>query len=224
MSTILLRLEGPMQSWGIGSRFTDRHTEAEPTKSGVIGILCSALGRKREEPIEDLTSIKMAVRVDREGQILYDYHTTLNVLRANASGKITESKLGTVVSRRFYLTDACFVVGLESKDTKLLKDLILSLKTPKWPLFLGRKSFLVSSPICLNDAVINEHVPKILKQYPWQGREFEECPELVRLIYECPPEEGEPRFDVPISFASRKFRSRTVKTEFILSKLISQEG
>lgn len=36
MSTLLLRLAGPLQSWGDSSRFTRRETRAEPTKSGVL--------------------------------------------------------------------------------------------------------------------------------------------------------------------------------------------
>ena len=40
MSTLLLRLAGPMQSWGVQSRFSVRDTGLEPSKSGVIGLLC----------------------------------------------------------------------------------------------------------------------------------------------------------------------------------------
>ena len=34
MSTLLMRLAGPMQSWGTQSRFTVRDTGREPSKSG----------------------------------------------------------------------------------------------------------------------------------------------------------------------------------------------
>ena len=47
MSVLLLRLAGPMQAWGTQSRFTVRDTGLEPSKSGVIGLLCAAL---RSEP------------------------------------------------------------------------------------------------------------------------------------------------------------------------------
>jgi len=43
MPTLLLRLAGPMQSWGLSSRFTIRDTSLEPSKSGVLGLLCAAL-------------------------------------------------------------------------------------------------------------------------------------------------------------------------------------
>ena len=45
MPTLLLRLVGPMQAWGTSSRFDERDTGKEPSKSGVIGLLAAALGR-----------------------------------------------------------------------------------------------------------------------------------------------------------------------------------
>src|SRR5258706_11213757 len=75
MSTLLLRLAAPMQSWGTQSRFVVRDTGLEPSKSGVIGLLCAALGRPREAPMEDLARLRMGVRVDREGVMQTDYHT-----------------------------------------------------------------------------------------------------------------------------------------------------
>lgn len=75
MSILLLRLAGPMQAWGTQSRFTNRDTGLEPSKSGVIGLLCAALGRSREQPLNDFRGIEMAVRIDREGRLMRDYHT-----------------------------------------------------------------------------------------------------------------------------------------------------
>ena len=49
MSTLLLRLAAPLQSWGASSKFGRRATEREPTKSGVIGLVAAALGIRRTE-------------------------------------------------------------------------------------------------------------------------------------------------------------------------------
>ena len=223
MSVILLRLEGPMQSWGIDSRFSDRYTEAEPSKSGVIGLISSALGHSREKELEELVKMKMAIRVDREGKIVHDFHTVLNVVRADAKGEITPSKIGTVVSRRFYIEDACFTVGLESKDETLLININKALRQPKWPLFLGRKSYPPISPISLSDQVFKGPLEEVIKKLPWQGREHENQPDRLRFITECGLNDGEPRFDVPISFSPRKFRSRNVRTEFISIETQKQE-
>ncbi len=223
MSVILLHLEGPMQSWGIGSRFTDRHTEAEPTKSGVIGLIANALGRSREDQIDDLVKLEMAVRVDREGEILYDYHTVMDVLKANAKQSFTASKLGTVVSRRFFIADACFLVGLQGDDSKLLKKIISSLKMPRRPFFLGRKSFPLSAPICINDNVETKPLKEIMSSFPWQGRNYDDPPANLRIIYECGLNEGESRMDVPLSFSTRRFLERNVSTEFIPFNQLTQE-
>ena len=47
MTTLLLRCIGPLQSWDTQSRFDVRTTGREPSKSGIIGLICAALGRPR---------------------------------------------------------------------------------------------------------------------------------------------------------------------------------
>ena len=61
MTTLLLRLQGPMQSWGTTSRFDERDTQLEPSKSGVLGLICAALGRDRKEDIQDLADLRRLV-------------------------------------------------------------------------------------------------------------------------------------------------------------------
>ena len=107
MPTLLLRLVGPMQSWGTTSRFDERDTQLEPSKSGVLGLICAALGRDRSEPVEDLAALRMGVRVYREGLLMRDYHTATGVM--TAAGKVDLRR--TVVSPRYYLSDAAFLVG-----------------------------------------------------------------------------------------------------------------
>ena len=75
MKTILLKFAGPMQSWGTDSHFETRHTDLYPSKSAVIGLIGAALGIRRDDKsISDLDALKFAVRVDREGSLLKDYH------------------------------------------------------------------------------------------------------------------------------------------------------
>src|SRR5271170_2904011 len=151
MSTLLIQIAGPMQSWGTQSRFSVRDTGLEPSKSGVIGLVCAALGKPREEysgdrfpTLAQLAALKMVVRIDRAGSVRVDYHTVggthrvsdaYGVVRADSSG------VGPVTSRRYYLADAEFLVGLESADSDLLCRLDDALANARWQLFLGRKSF-----------------------------------------------------------------------------------
>src|SRR5690625_2252213 len=46
---LLMWLEGPLQSWGYDSKFGRRDTLDFPTKSGVLGLLCCALGKGGEQ-------------------------------------------------------------------------------------------------------------------------------------------------------------------------------
>jgi CRISPR system Cascade subunit CasD len=160
--TLIMRLAGPMQSWGVSSRFGIRETLPEPSKSGVIGLLCAALGWDRAAPthviagqsrtLAELAALRFGVRVVREGVLRRDYHTAQNVLRAKAKlrpgrpanpGDLQE----TVLSERYYLSDAHFLVGLESDDEALLRALDAALVAPHWPLCLGRKAFVPAWPV-----------------------------------------------------------------------------
>ena len=117
--TLLLRLEGPMQSWGYRSRFDYRDTALEPTRSGVIGLICAAMGIARGEPISQFDPIRMGVRVDKDGRPERDYHTALDVIKADGT------KGGTVVSYRDYLSDASLLSACN------LKTRISSRRLPK---------------------------------------------------------------------------------------------
>ena len=76
MATLLLRLAAPLQSWG-RVKFETRKTNREPTKSGVIGLLAAALGLRRDDAagLARLNGLHFAVRADREGSLLVDFHT-----------------------------------------------------------------------------------------------------------------------------------------------------
>jgi CRISPR system Cascade subunit CasD len=186
-----------------------RDTGLEPSKSGVIGLLCAAFGIDREddEGLRPLASLRMGVRVDREGSLQVDYHTAQNVLMAN--GKIKNTEL----SNRYYLANAVFLVGLESEDLALLERLQASLHKPVWALFLGRKSFTPSEPIPLEDGLRNgETLEQALMSYPSLRKPDKE---KLRVVLE---DNGGPivRTDQPISFSRerRKFAPRRVSVTF----------
>lgn len=208
--TLLLRLQGPMQSWGTTSRFDERDTQLEPSKSGVLGLVCAALGRDRAEPVDDLAALRMGVRVDREGVLMRDYQTATGVVVA-ATGKADLER--TVVSPRFYLADAAFLVGLEGADTALLARIHAALRSPVWPLALGRKSFVPSRPIHLPDGLVELPLDEALKRY--QAPDMPRPPGLLRLVLETrePGQEGAVRLDQPMApFSQRRFGPRFVTT------------
>ncbi|GAA2417534.1 type I-E CRISPR-associated protein Cas5/CasD [Streptomyces mauvecolor] len=82
--TLLLRLEGVLQTWGGLSRFNARDSLPRPTKSGVIGLLAAADGHDRDEadgdhgdylPLATLAELRFGVRADRPGQLIEDFQT-----------------------------------------------------------------------------------------------------------------------------------------------------
>ena len=217
MNVLLTRLVGPMQSWGVQSRFSVRDTGLEPSKSGVVGLICAALGRGRAEPIDDLAGLRMGVRIDQEGQVLSDFHTAQNVLRAGGGIKPTE------VSRRYYLADACFLVGLESSNEALLVAVHEALRNPHWSLYLGRKAFVPGQPVWLPHGLhLGEDLETALAGFPWLGSRKHAYPDRVRMVVED-PDGPATRPDQPLSFAERRFAPRRVKTVFIPAPPLPQE-
>ena len=212
MGVLLLRLCGPMQSWGVQSRFGVRDTGREPSKSGVVGLLAAALGRPRSEDVSDLARLRMGVRVDMEGKLARDYHTAGKGGFLRASGQIEQRNL--IVSSRYYLCDARFLVGLEGDALSLLTRLHPALRDPHWPLFLGRKAFPPGEPVWLADGLqLEAQLSDALTTYPWLGPAGQPPSERVRLVIED-PSGPQVRPDQPISFADRRFLPRRTRTAF----------
>lgn len=239
MNVLLMRLSAPMQSWGTQSRFTERDTGREPSKSGVVGLVSAALGRGRDRAPDDLAALRMGVRVDREGSVLRDFHTAgggswlgrpYGVAKASGSPITAKNEAkATSTSNRYYLADAVFLVGLEGEDHELLASIGEAVVNPRWPLFLGRKAFPPAEPIRLRGGLRTDTILEdSLRSWPWLAapRRREEQPDSLRLVIECPPgEDGEPRQDVPLSFRSdaRDFTVRHVREEWVPFDQLPQE-
>ncbi|MGN0034307.1 MAG: type I-E CRISPR-associated protein Cas5/CasD [Coriobacteriales bacterium] len=226
MAVLLLKLAGPLQSWGSGSRFTERGTEHEPTKSGVIGLLAAALGRRRTEPVDDLAALEFAVRIDQPGSYEDDFQTEHKRAWDKGDGRwvADTSKSGSLpLTHRHYLADAVFVAALEG-DGELLRACAKALDAPAFPLFLGRRS---CPPACrvllayrddgdLLDA-LREHPWEASKRIQSRGRYRDKEFVPLEVLYDKQtPEDGEgydvTLRDVPISFSQehRQYGFRTV--------------
>ena len=186
MSTLLLRFAAPMQAWGADSRFDIRKTNREPTKSGVVGLLAAALGLQRDAPLNELTALRMGVRVDREGVLLRDFH-------------MVHGEKSSYVTTRYYLCDAVFLVGVFSEDEALMRRLEEAVRNPAFPLFLGRRSCPPEGRVCLGlremtleDALTSE--PSLAAHGAFQQTE------RLRMVLEDPRGTARLR-DMPISFS-----------------------
>lgn len=218
MPTLLLRISAPMQSWGTQSHFSHRDTGREPSKSGIIGLLCAALGRPRHEDICDLRALKMAVRIDKPGDLRRDYHTAGIDGYYKVSGSI--ERKNAIVSERYYLSDAKFLVGLEGEQA-LLAGLRTALQQPRWFLFFGRKAFLPAERVWLPDGLTEANLKDALSRYPWLGQGEPEK-ELQLLIED---EAGWiVRNDQPISFKPRRFIPRRLRRESVANPSYQEEA
>lgn len=162
MPVLALRLAGPLQSWGDASRFTQRLTRSEPTKSGVLGLLPAAGGRRRTDPLEDLAALAFGVRVDQPGRIVRDFHTAIRWQEKNTKGESPSMPL----SYRYYVADAVFVAGVEG-DRALLEGLEEALRAPTYPLYLGRRSCPATGRVSLG--VHEGGVEEVLRALPWEA-------------------------------------------------------
>lgn len=225
-TTLLLRLAGPLQSWGTRSRFEIRETQDFPSRSGVLGLLCAALGRDRSAALDDLNALRLGVRVDREGVPLRDFHTAQGVLKANQSPHRRLNAMNvvelerylrsrkTTISHRHYLADAVFLVGLEG-DAGLLGQLAQSLRSPRWPLYLGRKSCVPSPPVFLPNGLRDASLETALRSYPLlTSLRRRDRTDGLRVVLEV-DQFGSAISDRPISFAERVFGVRKVEFDTI---------
>ena len=209
MSVLTLRLAGPLQSWGAASRFTRRATEAMPTKSGIIGLLAAAQGRRRSDPIEDLLGLELAVRTEQQGTILRDFHTAHHQI----SGKAMP------LTERFYWADAVFTAHIGG-PFPVLDGLAEALRDPAYPIYLGRRSCVPDGRVVIG--VSDHSVAESVRDLEWtpgySGKRVHRKEVLVRLAVQADqsvfPDETAARElnDVPLSFDPelRRYRSRTV--------------
>lgn len=209
---LVLRLAGPLQSWGASSRFTRRTTEAAPTKSGVIGLLASAAGIQRGDDtnLAPLAALRFGVRIDQPGTRIRDFHT--------AHHGVTGAAMP--LSERFYLADAVFVAAVEG-DQALLAGLHDTLRAPVYLPYLGRRSCPPSEPV---DLALYEDttLENALANVPWQAsawyRRRHRTPQSLTVLRERagkePAESADVLRDQPVSFdaAHRRHALRTVVT------------
>jgi CRISPR system Cascade subunit CasD len=154
---LAILLDGPLQSWGFASRFQRRTTGLHPTKSGVVGLICAAMGLAKDSPegprtLRELSELRMiSIAIPRLGpgasaaelpvRRLEDFHTVLDTRRADGA-----MNKDAVITHRQYLLDARFGVILRG-DRGLLERGATKLQDPVWGVWLGRKCCIPAAPI-----------------------------------------------------------------------------
>ena len=211
MNTLLLYLTGPMQAWGSRSRFDDRDSGLEPTRSGIIGLLACALGMPRDADLTPFETIEVGVRNDAPGTPMVDFHTSQQLRKADGVLK------DTTLSSRHYLADARFLVGIGHENLAQLQEWEAAVSAPRWPLFLGRKGCPPAAPLCLPNSSIRAGlgVEVALRNTQW-WRVWEDRrtpkPEQLRLVLETndPTRKMMVRPERPLSFSTRRYALRSL--------------
>lgn len=156
-------LEASLQSWGVNSKYQRRDTLNFPSKSGIMGIILSALGKTGEQ--KDFLSRFHDTDLEIEGYFpknkkgidkLEDFHMVGS--RYNESDpwenllipKTSEGKKavggGAKLTYRYYMQDMAYSAIVEVPDD-LVDEVSAALINPVWPLFLGRKCCIPSEII-----------------------------------------------------------------------------
>jgi CRISPR system Cascade subunit CasD len=163
-SFLLLWFEAPLQSWGADSKFGRRDTLHFPTKSGVLGLVCAALGASGEqrELLEEMAGRRQTVisytrtiknkgtttRAEQE-ILLRDFHMvgsgyddskswlSMHIPKKADGGRAVGG--GTKMTYRYYLQDAKFAVVMEVPSSRA-EPFALALQNPVYDIYLGRKN------------------------------------------------------------------------------------
>jgi CRISPR system Cascade subunit CasD len=228
-SYLLLWLEGPLQAWGYDSRFGRRETLEFPTKSGVFGLVCCALGAAgpQRELLAELAELDMRivayVRKDRRGNpapretLLRDFQMVGNGYddrdpwQSLLIPKTDEGKKavggGSKLTHRFYLQDMAFAVALQVPEGMAGK-LVEALENPVWDLYLGRKNCAPTEFICQGCFDTAESALETAAQLAEQKNRT-----LSFSVHQGEKQDGRcfSLNDVPIQFGERKrYRERLV--------------
>ncbi len=158
---LLMWFEGPLQSWGHDSKFGRRDSLEFPTKSGVFGLLCCALGAggSQRDWLSKWADCDMqvsayilenkAAQAELRQPLLRDFHMvgsgydSQDPWQSLLIPKTSEGKKavggGSKITYRYYLQDMAFAVILQGAEQDLT-ELQSALQNPVWDLYLGRKS------------------------------------------------------------------------------------
>lgn len=224
---LLLWLEGPLQSWGHDSRFGRRDTLPFPTKSGVLGIVCAALGAGGAQvpllarfaagdlQIHSFARCQNEKAVPRE-PLLCDFHMVgsgydhsdpwqLLLIPKTHEGKKAVGG-GTKITYRYYLQDRAFAALLET-PADLIDEVAHALQHPAWELSLGRKTCAPTEFIFQGKFANREDAEKAARQLAQEKKRIGD------FIVRQDAHDGEVLTlnDVPLCFgAFKRYRDRQV--------------
>ncbi len=232
---LLLWFEAPLQSWGSDSKFGRRDTQNFPTKSGVLGLVCSALGAggEQRELLSEFSSLNQTavsyarfkkagehlVMQDRE-PLLRDFHMVgsgyekqdpwANMLTPKTSEGKPAVGGGSKMTYRYYLQDAAFAVALEVPEGRA-DAIALALQNPAWNIYLGRKNCTPTDFVYRGKVESEAHALELADSIAMQKERREDFRVVQGLLSEGEADEVFTLNDVPVQFGEdKRYRDRQV--------------
>ena len=215
---LILKLQGPMQTWGEHSFEGTRPSGNFPTRSALLGLLGACFGIRRDESrrLQQLAdSVLFAVRKDTRrvatfwGEVkslpvikMTDYHTVKDAREDYVGLKSHE----TIQTWREYLLDAEYTVAVWSSEEAAitLSELESALRQPVFTPYLGRRSCPLAQPLFRQRLASENPLTALQTIEPCGG-----------VVYSDQPIDGKTDRnmrlrDVPMMGQPRQFASRTV--------------
>lgn len=200
---LILKLQGPMQAWGRESFEGLRPSELFPGRSALLGLLGACLGVERTDQNRQQAlacSVSFAVRVDRQGQKMTDYHTVKNA-REDYRGLKSHD---TIQTWREYWQDACYTVAVWNNPDAvvLLAEIAQAVKQPIYTPVLGRRSCPLARPLFETLLSAESALSALAQIGRNQGTVYSEENSAGAIPLK--------KRDVPIIHQPRQFASRTL--------------
>lgn len=196
-------LAAPMASFGGYAGHERRGSELVPLRSAVLGLVGAAVGIDRSDAdgLSALRRYSVAVQSFQTSVPTRDYHTVQTVPTTKARQPDSRRRaleragrdVNTIITIRDYRCDVLIGAALWGDGRWSLKHLAGCLRSPKFPLYLGRKSCPLAGP--LNPVVIDSsgpiealagiEVPMCLRSGRWS-----DCDRQHYLVHSDPVEES----------------------------------
>lgn len=184
MRCLILRLEGPLMSFGDTAIDEIRPTRPLPGRSLLTGLIANALGFEHRDvhALQRLQErLRFAARLDQAGDALVDFQTaelsqsdpiwtTRGVPAERAGG--ANSYSGPALRYRHYRANSKVTVAMAldlPDEAPNLEAVQLALERPERPLFIGRKGCPPSRPI-FDRVVEADSLVAALDQLGGEGR------------------------------------------------------
>lgn len=209
---LLLRLYGPLASWGEIAVGESRHSAVQPSRSALLGLLGAALGIERHDDAAQQAladGYRFAIKLECVGSPLRDYHTVQvgvpprKFQFRSRRQELAADKVDTILSTREYRCDSLALIAVEALPGAPvdLASLAEALRKPRFTLYLGRKSCPLALPLApkilaassVRDAFDNLALPSLLglldryqPEQAWPSRQDQQAlrPGAARYYWE----------------------------------------